>query len=160
MRYGCISLTKTRLIKMPNQKLWKLQTGDRCELASSAPQTLGGSLGVILPPAVGKCLAITKGSTEGLPHGRQNQIESILGSLESVAAFWMGPLSFHLSLDDQMKEIPPSEHILVLYQQHTCQQNALQCHTGLPSITGTALPGGPSTGQRYMQEADSWSKGQ
>lgn len=41
MRCGCISLTRNRLIKMPNQKLRKLQTGDRLELASSAARPRG-----------------------------------------------------------------------------------------------------------------------
>lgn len=36
MRCGCISLTRNRLIKMPNQELRKLQPGDRLGLASSA----------------------------------------------------------------------------------------------------------------------------
>lgn len=41
MRCGCISLTRNRLIKMPNQKLRKLQPGDRLELASSAARPRG-----------------------------------------------------------------------------------------------------------------------
>lgn len=53
MRYGCISLTKNRLIKMPNQKWWKLQTGDRFELASFASQAPRDSQRAIPAPAVG-----------------------------------------------------------------------------------------------------------
>lgn len=104
MRYGCISLTKNRLIKMPNQKLRKLQTGDRFKFASFAVQIPGGSLGALqllqLASALPSPQAARRGCSLLLVPSRKH-----LGGLDSVAALWISPLLCHLSLDDQIKQI-------------------------------------------------------
>lgn len=73
MRYGCISLTKNRLIKMPNQKLRKLQTGDRFKFASFAAQNPGGSLGALQLLGLASALPSPQAARRGcsLPSAKQ-----------------------------------------------------------------------------------------